>query len=285
MDYKYEVTSLTGFLQRVATHLLPKGYYFFVQGILPEGKDPSALDAKLLTKYDVAKSEGARRWRKQRGLGNVQYIRFERSWILMATHGDHPIRNGEGDNLKDVRRTPIRIGDYALYVKRGNYLKKESSDEAARPDGKWRVRVLIAREPYRELCAYFLSIACHRRSEALAEELCSLPYEPYAPVRKQLLKLLRLVNSKRQAAGYTKIPAKCLRFKRVIAKSFEPAHLTTSRTLFVQKLSDSASIVKKHWTENTPQYTLGLLINTKSAEIEAAGAHFFGETGVRPTDS
>jgi hypothetical protein len=222
MEYKYEVTSEIGFLQRVATHLLPKGYFFFVQGTLPEGKNPAALDAKLLAKYDVAKSEWARRWRKSQGLGNVQYVRYQKHWILLATHGDHAIREGEGDNLKDARRCPIRIGDYALYVKRGNYLKREPKDQAAKPDGKWRVRVVIAREPYRELCASFLSIACHRRGETLAEELFSLPYEPYAPIRKQLLKLLRLVNAKRQAAGYAKIPATCLRFKREIVRAFEP---------------------------------------------------------------
>ncbi len=223
MEYKYEVTSQTGFLQRVATHLLPKGYYFFVQGAVPEGKDPVMLDAKLLAKYDVAKSEGARRWRKSQGLGNVQYVRFQSSWMLLATHGHHPIRDSEGDNLKDVRRAPIRIGDYSVYVKRGEYLKKVSAEEAPRPDGHWRVRVLIAREPYRELCAYFLSIACHRRLAALAEELSALPYVPYAPVRQQLLKLLRLINAKRQAAGFARVPPTCLRFKREIVKSFEPA--------------------------------------------------------------
>ena len=95
-------------------------------------------------------------------------------------------------------------------------------DDPPTPDGKWRVRVLIAREPYRELCAYFLSIACQRRAEALAAELFGLPYVPYAPVRKQLLKLLRLVNSQRQAAGFAKIPASCLRFKRQIVRAFEP---------------------------------------------------------------
>jgi len=221
MEYKYEVTSLVGYLQRVATHLLPKGYYFFVQGVVPHGKDPTQLDAKLLAKYDVAKTEGARRWRKEQGLGNVQYVRFGRSWMLLATHGDHSIREGEGANLKDVRRVPIRIGDYSLYVKRGDFLKKRIADTPALPDGRWRVRVLIARDPYRELCAYFLEIACHRQAEALAHELFSLPYVPYAPVRKQLLKLLRLVNAKRQASGFTKIAPSCLRFKRQIVKSFE----------------------------------------------------------------
>lgn len=221
--YRYEVTSPVGFLQRVATHLLPHGYWFFTQGVVPEGKDPAMLDAKLLVKYDVVKSEGARRWRKSQGLGNVQYVRFERSWMLLATHGHHVIREGEAGNLKDVRRSPLRIGDYTVYVKRGNYLKKTLPESRALPDGRWRVRVLIAREPYRELCAYFLSIACHRRADALAEELFSLPYVPYAPVRKQLLKLLRLVNAKRQAAGYAKIPPTCLQMRREIVRAFEAA--------------------------------------------------------------
>jgi hypothetical protein len=202
---------------------LTHGYYFFVQGTVPVGKDPVALDAKFLAKYDIAKSEGARRWRKQQGLGNVQYVRFERYWILMATHGDHAIREGESDTLKDVRRSPVRIGDYSIYVKRGNYRRKASPKDPAMPDGRWRVRVLIAREPYRELCAYFLSIASHRQADALADELFSLPYVPYAPVRKQLLKLLRLVNAKRQAAGFAKIPPTCLRFKRDIVRTFEQA--------------------------------------------------------------
>lgn len=222
--YKYEVTSLVGFLQRVATHLLPHGYWFFTQGVVPERKDPAVLDAKLLSKYDVAISEGARRWRKSQGLGNVQYVRFERSWMLLATHGDHAIREGEGANLKDARRAPIRIGVYTVYVRRGHYLKRQSAEVPAATDGRWRVRVLIGREPYRELCAYFLSIACHRRAEALAGELFSLPYVPYAPVRKQLLKLLRLINAKRQAAGYAKIPPTCLRFKREIVRAFEPSY-------------------------------------------------------------
>jgi hypothetical protein len=234
MEYKYEVTSLTGFLQRVATHLLPKGYYFFVQGTLPEGKDPHALDSKLLAKYDVAKTEGARRWRKSQGLGNVQYVRYKGHWILMATHGDHPIKEGEGKNLKDARRAPIRVGHYAVYVKRGNYLKKASADEPPRADGRWRVRVLIAREPYRELCAYFLSVACHRRAEALAAQLFALPYEPYAPVRKQLLKLWRLVNAKRQSVGYEKVPVSSLRLKRRIVRAFEVTRACPADSRFVE---------------------------------------------------
>ena len=43
-------------------------------------------------------------------------------------------------------------------------------------------------------------------------------------MRKQLLKLLRLINAKRQAAGFTKVPPTCLRFKREIVKAFESSY-------------------------------------------------------------
>jgi len=50
--------------------------------------------------------------------------------------------------------------------------------------------------------------------------------EPYAPVRKQLLKLLFLTNQKRKAAGYKKVPADVFRYRRDIVKVFEPGSLT-----------------------------------------------------------
>jgi hypothetical protein len=59
-----------------------------------------------------------------------------RPFLRMVTHGDHPIRKGEADTLKDVRRSPLRIGDYSVYVKRGNYLKKRSPADAALRDGR-----------------------------------------------------------------------------------------------------------------------------------------------------
>jgi hypothetical protein len=87
MEYKYEVTSEIGFLQRVATHLLPKGYFFFVQGTLPEGKNPAALDAKLLAKYDVAKSKGRVVGERVRAWGTCSTFAIRSTgfcWRLMA---------------------------------------------------------------------------------------------------------------------------------------------------------------------------------------------------------
>jgi hypothetical protein len=53
--------------------------------------------------------------------------------------------------------------------------------------------------------------------------------EPYAPVRKQLLNLLRVLNTKRQRAGHPKIPATVLRLRRRIVRPFEARRQTAAR--------------------------------------------------------
>jgi len=84
-----------------------------------------------------------------------------------------------------------------------------------------RVRVQIGRERFRELLYYFQEISCRRTIESLSSELYSIPYEPYAPVRRQLLTVVRKVNEKRQQAGLDKLPYTVLRYQRTIVKPFE----------------------------------------------------------------
>lgn len=122
--------------------------------------------------------------------------------------------------MKDVRKPPIHFAGYSLTVRRGEFLKKELGTSAAEADGKNRVRVQIAREQLRMLKPYLLELSTKRSSEWLAKGLWNLPFEPYAPVRKQLLALLRMINSRRQAASQSKVPASVLRMKRAIVKPF-----------------------------------------------------------------
>lgn len=114
----------------------------------------------------------------------------------------------------------MRVGDYSLTVRKGNFLKRLADEAEAVPDGRPRARVLIARDKYCELRAHFLDIATHRSAESLAGLFFNLPFEPYAPIRKQLLNLLRLVNEKRQQAGYTKLTPDCIRYRRRIVTPF-----------------------------------------------------------------
>jgi hypothetical protein len=220
MEYRCQTTSLEGFVQQLASNILPHGYWFYVTGHVPEGKDPEAIDRKLIDKYGIGISRQQRARRKLAGLANLHYLRHDLYWVLLATHGHHPFFEAESSSIRDVRRVPIQVGGYSLSVKQGHFLKKEREGEEPTPDGRMRVRVQIARERYRDLSAYFLSIACHRSAENLGRELWNVPFEPYAPIRRQLLNLLRLINAKRQSAGYTKVPPTVLRYRREIVKPF-----------------------------------------------------------------
>lgn len=219
MEYRYIATSVEGFVQQLASNLLPHGYWFYVQGRVAEGKSADELDAKLLDKYGVRLSRQARARRKLAGSANLHYLRHERDWVLLASHGEHPFFAAEAQNIRDVRKAPIHFEGYSISVKQGGFIRRVA-DEPRSPDGKLRVRVQIGRERYRELCAYLLEEATRSSADELARQLFLVPFEPYAPVRKQLLKVLRLVNKKRQTAGLSKIGTDVLRYRREIVRPF-----------------------------------------------------------------
>jgi hypothetical protein len=221
MDYRYCATSVNGFIQQLSSNYLPHGYWFYVSGVVPEGKSVENIDRKLLTKYGINISRQSRARRKQAGLSNLHYLRFERFFLLLATHGKHCFFDEEGEAIRDVRRVPIKFQGYSVSVKRGQYLAKLDPDEPALPDGKYRVRVQIGRETYRDLKAYLLDLATHRSAETLGREFYNAPFEPYAPVRQQMLNLLRLVNKKRKEAGYELLSPTVLRYQRRIVRPFE----------------------------------------------------------------
>jgi hypothetical protein len=206
--YRHEATSLGGFLQQLAVGYFGHGYWFYVTGYVPEGKDPAAVDRKLLAKYQVAISKWARARRKASGLANCQYLRHGRFFVLLASHGEHPFFAGE-EGFKDAREEPIRFGGYSISVKRGAV------------DGRWHPSVRIHPDAYRELRAHFVDRATHRTVEALSHELRRIPFEPYAPVRRQLLNILRALNRARKTAGLEVVPASALRLSRKGVKPFE----------------------------------------------------------------
>ena len=225
MDYRCEAKSPTGFVQQLASCYLPHGYWFHVSGWIPEHKVPRDVDAKLLDKYGVSISRQSRARRKQAGLANVHYLRHGRFFVMLATHGRHPFFDDEAKNIRDVRRVPIKFAGYSVSVKRGGYRRKESPTSPAVRDDKWRVRVQIGREPYRDLKAHFLDIATRRTAEQLGRELYCLPYEPYAPIRQQLLNILRLVNQTRKPARLEPVAPNALRYRRNIVRPFEPTEM------------------------------------------------------------
>ncbi len=202
--YRCDAASLAGFVQQIAVSYIANGYYFYVLGLVPERKDPRAIDAKLVTRYGIDCSKYVRARRKQAGRANLHYIRYREVFVLLATHGAHPFFEEEAGQIRDVRREPLKVLGYAIGVRAG------------------RVSVRIERGEYRNLRAYFHGLATRRPAAVLADELASLPYEPYSPVRRQLLGLLGLVNRARKEAGLDEVPLSCLRFRRRIVSAFGP---------------------------------------------------------------
>jgi hypothetical protein len=150
--YRFDATSPEGFVQQLAVSYLGNGYWFYVTGEIPEGKDPAKVDEKLVARYQIDLSKWARARRKQAGFANLQYIRYGRFFVLLATHGVHPFFEEEAGSIRDARKTPIRFSGYSISYRGGH------------------PHVRIEQEEYKRLKAYFRDVAPHRSVERLEKE-------------------------------------------------------------------------------------------------------------------
>lgn len=216
MPYRCVTTSVQGFIQQLAVSYIARGYWFYVTGSIPERKDAASIDAKLVERYGADLSEWARARRKRSGFASLQYLRHNRFFVIIATHGEHRFFQDEW-SIRDVRREPIKYGGYSLSFRHSTVT------------GRGHASVRIEREEFVRLKSYLLDLAPHRRVEDMVELFQALPYEPYAPVRRQLLELVRGVNRVRAAAGHELIPWQCLRLRRQPLRPFDiPAMGTLS---------------------------------------------------------
>ncbi|MCC7335383.1 MAG: hypothetical protein IT422_09810, partial [Pirellulaceae bacterium] len=170
---------------------------------------------KLIAKYEIDITERQRAHRKQRGLANMQYIRFDRWFLLLITDGHHPFKHQEKSQIRDCRRHPIKFAGYSISYRRSGLTPKGGSAP------KWHSCVRIDNRTYRELKAHFLNQATHRSTDHLAQQFASLPFARFAPIRRQLLTLLRAVNKARQNVGYEKVPTFALKLRRSIIRPFD----------------------------------------------------------------
>jgi len=219
MAYRCEASSLEGFVQQIACSYLRHGYWWYVTGYVPSGKDPCVIDEKLLKKYGIDVSESTRARRKQLGRANMQYLRLDRFFVLMATHGDHRFFEDEKPAIRDIRRCPLKVGGYAISYRQGGRTRNGEKDF------RFHAHVEIERSRFLELRAHFLELARHRSGENLALAFYRIPFEPYAPIRRQMLRLLRGVNDVRRQAGFSMIPVDVLPLRRRVVKPFQPPHV------------------------------------------------------------
>ena len=206
VSYRCEAASVQGFIQQLAVAYVGHTYWYYVTGRVPEGKDPRKVDEKLIEKYGVGISKWARARRKRAGVANLHYLRFERFFVLISTRGRHRFFEEE-PSFRDIRRDPLKFAGYSVSYKQG-------------VDRKGHPSVRIHPEEYRRLRAYLLELAPHRSVENLSAVFRALPFEPYAPVRRQLLNLHRIVNRARDLAGFEPVPMAALRLRRRVVLPF-----------------------------------------------------------------
>lgn len=130
----------------------------------------------------IALSTWARARRKRAGSASVQHLRYGQFFVLIATHGRHRFFEDEAEQIRDAREVSIKFAGYSISRRRSH-------------DGSlWHTHVRVERETYKELKAHLLDLATRRSPSALTAELQAVPFEPYAPVRRQLLNILRAMN-------------------------------------------------------------------------------------------
>jgi len=238
MVYRYEAASENAFVQQLAVAYVNHGYWYYVAGVIPPDKDVKLVDDKLMEKYGIGISKWRRARRKSQGLANVHYLRCQRFFVLIASAGWHPFYEAEGPEIRDIRREPIRFAGYSIGYRRG-------------VRGKWHASVRIHPEQYSMFKSYLLDICTHRSVEQIQKEFRDLPFEPYAPVRRQFLNILRAVNRARRTAGLGPVPVEALRLRRRILKPFLEEEYGV---LTLERESDGVDLKEGSFSEELQEY-------------------------------
>lgn len=214
MPYSCAAHSRDGFVHYLVTSLICRGYWFYVTGWIPEGKDAESIDRKLIAKYDCAISKAARWRRKKLGKANVRYLRCGRFFLLIATKGEHRFFTEEA-KIRDIRKTPLKFGGYSISYRR------DGRPVAGTHANVYRVHVRIEEETFKTLVAEFEQIAHRGSVNEIATRLYELPFEGYAPVRRQLCQILRSINRLRKHHSLGDLPKDVLPFRRRNLRPFD----------------------------------------------------------------
>lgn len=198
MAYHYLLKDRHRLVQQLACNLLPKGYWFYVSGRIPEDKDPELVDAKLVLTYETHFSKSRAYRRRKAGLATVKYLRLGRTFWLISTRGKGPFF--EREEFHDARDRPIVVGGYSVSVNR------ESG----------KVSVRVQREAFNKLRMLVMENA--RAPLADWERFFwRFEFQAYAGVRDQVFALLRLLNQCRKSFRLEPID-----WRRCVRKKFTP---------------------------------------------------------------
>ena len=203
--YPCEAGNIDAFLAQLVRYV-SSGHYFYIRCLIPKGKDPAAVDCKLLDLYGIRRKRWQRKRRNLKSNAGIHYLRYDRLFVVMLTKGQHEaFYRDHGDCVLDIRRTALKAFGYSI---RWGFSESER---------RYRVSVRLDREQYAAVRAHMLTVCTwhrYRSKEAMEEAFRQLPFQWYAPVREQLFRIVRAVNrargravSRRSTTGV--FPTKC----------------------------------------------------------------------------
>lgn len=201
---QWEAQSLGNFLRRIAIDYARFGYTRYVLKEIPLDKDPSAIDQKIRSAYQVTSCRTARMRMKRQGRARVQYLRFKHSFVLLATEGTHEaFARLHSYDMKDA---PLHFQGYSIGFKGST------------------VSVQVTSRVWRRIERHMEDLIFQPQS-VVEEAIASLPYYNFPGVVRQKQHLLHYVNQRRKVAGLQPITFNPLEAKRHLLRGNHNATL------------------------------------------------------------
>jgi hypothetical protein len=187
-DYRYLISGKYSLVHYYARNLATKGYIFYTSFVIPTGKDPETIDAKLILKYETFLPRHTVSRNRRKGLASVKYVRCGNIGYLFATHGRSEFFTNEKPRC--AFDTPFYLAGYAVSVNRET--------------GK--VTVSLHREYQRRLKRFIMTWG-HRRPSAWWVNWFNKSYFfQYRGVRENLFSLIKVLNANRRDFKLEPIP-------------------------------------------------------------------------------
>lgn len=210
-NYQVEARDVGTFLGQVVRYV-SSGHYFYIRCVIPERKDPRAVDDKLIELYGIARKNWQRKRRYLRDRAGIHYLRCRRLFVVVLSKGRHDaFYRDHASQVCDIRRTALKAFGYSI---RYTY---------SQVDRRQRVFVRLDRKTYRELKSHMLSICtweCFRDCERMEREFKRLNFEFYSPVYQQVYSVLKAVNLARRKRGFEPIGFQCIPHWVKVSKVF-----------------------------------------------------------------
>jgi len=98
---------------------------------------------------------------------------------------------------------------------------------------------------------YYVDMAVHCSLEKTRSELESIPFEPYTPVRRQVLNIPRVMSRARKKAGFELVPMEAVRLRRRILKPFVGER---DQTLEIERSADVSGLKGSEFSGELREY-------------------------------